>query len=1068
MRVFFKKIPIVLILCLTFVLMVFVGYGEARRTYNSYRIETAVLQSDTFLDIIAPFIDAGFPLTMYSGYEGISQIFLESNEDIHSVVVLNSNEEIIFDKSRSEELIDELYKPSKIRIKYIDDVYLFESDNMYRLERTLPAEKDGKSGRVIFYLSKSVSKKFLISSYRIVFYFLIGACLLIILAFYISTSKKRNENVKNSKKRDSLIKIYYVVIFIILGAIVTLTTIQIYSDGVRGKADAIGTLLARRLHPVLDLGLEFNDLKGVDKILIDFKDRYDIVDSVSLVTSEINVQKDEHLQTDYILYDSNPSRIGSIFNPDLSQHLVFDAPLYDSANDNITQRLLIKINVPKKEINNAVLNSLINFSALLIGCGLIAMIFLNVGLAIAASLRKVTGALSSDESLQLIKAAYFLVVFISAMAVPFLPLLVSELNSGVVSSLPFMIYYLAFAAVLIPSGNMAAKGRIKDTMAIGFIAELVGGLLVAFSSSLPLLTIGRAMCGVGQGFFLIGFQSYVISVTPPEKRTQGAAIKVIARNSALIAGTAIGALLYIFMGYRNLFILSAGISILGFLYLLLMVPKTDQSFDTNKKKLELKNISYVLKDSGFLKVLLLTGIPAKMGITGVVNFAVPLLMGSMGYTPEAIGRFLMLFFIISMVTTKIASKQADKSGNTTGALFFSTMIGGVGMLIMGFQSILLGQNYNIITTCGLMMIGISNGLVSAPIITQITKTRASEKVGHSPMIAIYIFLERFGHILGPGILSALIVFSGNETARGIGLFGAATIFLGLLFVVIIRKKDFSDIAVQKINRTAKTAISKSEFIESVKTAGDVFSLGIQFGDILNGNSSDDIKKLVKQYHKSLKYLRLRVSLRENDVIRTEGGNVLVQWPANSNDGLKVMCRKALTINHENLESRKSSMLSIKGMGVHLHDLILTGIEYQHEPVNLNPFHGFSQFLAGLNDTYGTDIIISEDVHNIVGDFFQTRLLNYVLVPGTDKYVKIYELIADNTENADTERIRNSRIYEEAFSFYLNKQFDRALEKISFLLKEMPDDKSVKQLYRQIILVRKIPEIADENWRGIIN
>jgi len=55
LRNFFKKIPIVLILCLTFVLMVFVGYGESRRTYNNYRIETIILQSDTFLDIITPF-----------------------------------------------------------------------------------------------------------------------------------------------------------------------------------------------------------------------------------------------------------------------------------------------------------------------------------------------------------------------------------------------------------------------------------------------------------------------------------------------------------------------------------------------------------------------------------------------------------------------------------------------------------------------------------------------------------------------------------------------------------------------------------------------------------------------------------------------------------------------------------------------------------------------------------------------------------------------------------------------------------------------------------------------------
>jgi len=1067
-KLLLKKIPIVLILCLTFVLMVFVGYGESRRTYYRFRIETAILQSDTFLDIVAPFIDAGFPLTMYSGYEGISQVFLESNEDIQIFAVVNSNEEIIFEKNRSVQLDNNSFKPAKIRIKDSDDISLFESDDMFRLERNLPAEKDGRSGRVVFYLSKEVSHVFLIESYQIVFYFLIGACLFITLAFYIATSKRITKTRKSNKARDSFIKLFYLIIFIILGIVVTLTTIQIYSAGVRGKADAIGTLLARRLYPVSDLGLDYQDLKGVDTILIDFKKRYDIVDSVSLITSEIRSPDDKNSQQGYILYDSNPSQIGLVFNPDLSRHLIFDATLYESVQNGFIQRLLIKISVPRKEINQAVMNSFINFSALLIGCALIAMIFLNVGLAIATSLGQGTDSLSSFESLQLIKAAYFLVVFISAMAVPFLPLLVSELNNGSVSSLPFMIYYLAFAAVLIPSGNMAAKGKIKKTMALGFIAELIGGLLVAFSSSLPLLTLGRAMCGVGQGFFLIGFQSYVISVTPPEKRTQGAAIKVIARNSALIAGTAIGALLYVFMGYRNLFILSAAISILGFLYLLLMVPQTEQKFSSNTKKLELKNISFVLKDSGFLKVLLLTGIPAKMGITGVVNFAVPLLMGSMGFTPEAIGRFLMLFFIVSMITTKIASKQADKSGNTKGALFFSSMIGGIGMLLMGFQTLVLGQNYNVITIAGLMMIGISNGLISAPIITQITKTRASDKVGHSPMIAIYIFLERFGHILGPGILSALIVFSGNETAIGIGLFGSASLFLGLLFFIITRKKDFSDASFKKVERTAKSTKAGVDYEETVEAAGKVFSLGIQFGDIITGDSPAEVEELAKKYHQSMKYLRSRVSLRENDVMRTEGGNVLVHWPANKNDGLNAFCRKALMIKKENQIPRDNTSLTIKGMGLHMHRLILTGIESQHEPVNLHPLHGFSQVLASLNDVYGSDIIVSEDVQKIVADSFQTRILDIINIPGTEEYIEIYELIAPVSEPASEQKIENSIIYEQGFRYYLDKNFAKAQELIGNLMEKTPYDKSVRQLYRRIVLVMNMPELVNDNWKGIIN
>lgn len=784
-------------MCLTFVLLIFVGYGEARRTTYTYRIETTILQSDTFIDIIDPFIEAGFPLTMYSGYNSIADVFLESNRDISVFIVKDHNGQIVYTKSRFDDPIDQEFSIAKINLVDTNNVLLKESLDMFSIERSLPENRDGNSGSIEILLSKDISENYLNNEFDYIFKALIIASLLLAIVFYISTSDKKIFEPITKRLKDSFIKVFYLVLFITLGVLVTFTTVEVNYIGVRGKADAIGTLLARRLSPVIELGLEFKDLKDVDTILVDFKNRYDMIDSVSLITSEMGGSNVED-QHDYILYDSNPVQIGQEFSPDLKRHLVFDAPLYFTKGDTVKNRLLIKIKVPRREINMAVLNSLINFSALIIGCGLIAMLFLNVGLAIAATLRRrheiSDSALNTEESLQLIKAAYFLVVFISAMAVPFFPLLVSELNSGKISSLPFMIYYLTFAGVLIPSGNMSGKGRIKETMAIGFISELIAGLLIAFSTSLPLLTIGRAMGGVGQGFFLIGFQSYVISVTPPEKRTQGAAIKVIARNSALIAGTAIGALLYVFMGYRNLFILSSAISILGFLYLILMVPRTTQKFGTSSKKLELKNISYVFKDAGFIKVLLLTGIPAKMGITGVVNFAVPLLMGVMGYTPESIGRYLMLFFIVSMFTTKIASKHTDKTGNTTGILFLSALMGGLGMLALGLQEVILGYNSSVVTIMGLFVIGIGNGLISAPIITQITKTKSSQKVGHGPMIAVYTFLERFGHILGPGVVSALIAVSNNRTAIGIALFGAITLFLGLLFPAITRKKDFNQIA----------------------------------------------------------------------------------------------------------------------------------------------------------------------------------------------------------------------------------------------------------------------------------
>lgn len=1063
---FFKKVPIVLILSLTLVLMVFIGYGEARRTYYFYRVETTILQSETFLDIISPFVEAGFPLTMYSGYDGMAQVYMESNDDLHTFIVLDPYETVVFHNQRSPLNDNQIFQKSMLELDWNENVTLMESKDYFRIERQLPKDRNNQSGVVEFYLSKKVSQQRIMESYKLVFYCLGGAIFLLALTFFILTSKKRRKTEVGQKLSDSLLRLFYLMIFVLLAAVVTFTTIQIYNTGVRGKANAVGTLLARRLYPVKDLGVRFEDLTGVDTILSDFRDRYDMIESVSLITSEIGAQSNSGV----ILYDSNPIQRGENFTPDLNRFLVFDAPLGESGSTDVQERLIIKISVPRKEINRAILNSLITFSALLIGCGLISMIFLNVGLSYASYLARTEPGEKADfkpnESLQLIKAAYFLVVFISAMAVPFLPMLVSELNGGTISSLPFMVYYMTFALVLIPSGNFAAAGKIKQTMGIGFFAELVGGLLIASSSSLLPLTLGRAMCGVGQGFFLIGFQSYVLSVTPPEKRTQGAAIKVIARNSALIAGTAIGALLYVFMGYRNLFILSAGMSLLGFIYLILMVPQTGTSTHFVAKKLELKNISYVFKDKGFLKVLLLTGIPAKMGITGVVNFAVPLLLGFLGYSTEAIGRLLMLFFITSMVTTQIASKSADRRGNTTGLLFFSSLVGGLGMIAMGYQSLILSQQNNIVTLVGLLFIGVSNGLISAPIVTQITLTKSSDHVGHSSMIAVYTFLERFGHIMGPGLVSFLIVLSGNDTAKGIGLFGVGTVTLGLLFLMITRKKDFSGIVTTEKPRVSPASMRVKKKDGEIDMPGAVISLGIQLGGIPAEDLADKALSLASYYKKSLKHFHDIFAARDSDYFRTDSGSVLLQWPGEDALAIGTLCDRAVSFYKKNFVDKDS--LVIEGMGIHHHDLILLNDRSYNNPISLNPSASFSDYLSKLNHLYGTSVLISESVKYNLGSRFYTRKIDRIEIPGSQGTTNIYELFGSPSHPATEQKIKFCEIYEKGYNLYLDQEFDKSLKYMEYLMEKTPHNRSVRKLYYKLLLVQKHPELIDVDWDGIIN
>jgi len=433
--------------------------------------------------------------------------------------------------------------------------------------------------------------------------------------------------------------------------------------------------------------------------------------------------------------------------------------------------------------------------------------------------------------LSLIKPAYFLIVFVNALSVSFLPQLVTEFAEKTGStlasaSLPFTVFYFVFAAVLIPAGQYAEHGDLKKLMAFGFICEVIGLSCVAMTSNYWILTLGRSASGIGQGVFLIGLQSYLLTVTPPDKRTQGAAVKVIGRNAGLIAGTAIGALLYAYMDYSGIFMLASVMSLVAMVYLWFLVPDVDtiagDVIEDIKKSVEKKtgkllhNILICLKDPEFMKALMFVGVIGKVAITGVVMFAIPLVLSKKGFVTEDIGQFLMLYYISSMVMTHFASKVVDALGKTKIVLFASTIFGGMGMALLGFIGVsewkegtvaipgvaelgelavtfnsgimasgIEGLDTFMILFC-LFLAGLSNGLLAAPVLTHINKTKAAETEGNKTITATYIFLERGGHVIGPIFVSFLFTVT-NDSTLAISFYGVLTIVLGLAFILTSKK-----------------------------------------------------------------------------------------------------------------------------------------------------------------------------------------------------------------------------------------------------------------------------------------
>ncbi len=419
--------------------------------------------------------------------------------------------------------------------------------------------------------------------------------------------------------------------------------------------------------------------------------------------------------------------------------------------------------------------------------------------------------------LNLIAPVYFLAVFIFGLNVSFLPQFLYRLavqahvDVGLVSAV-FTTYFMAFVLTLIPAGHIAEKYSNKGLLICGALLTSGAMALMAFSPGFDFYMLFpiRALEGVGQGMLFIGAQSFILKVVPERLKTQGAYLIVFGYNGGILAGTTIGALLVMTLVEQNVFMVGAIFSVFTAFYILRFIPslptkrvtasQKESAADTEeppkpKEKGFFSSLGKGLGDPGFLSTILLIGIPTKAVMAGFTMFALPILLAQQNYLKEDIGQILICYAIGVLLISKSVSRMVDRRGKADLILLFGSLFGGIGLFLVsyGVQPELLKslvpvdpalEPYmgTIALILGLLTLGFGHGFIHAPVITHITRTRASANLGAGPATSIYRVFERIGHVIGPLLVGYLVATYGD--VNSIIYIALATIVFGLLFFLL--------------------------------------------------------------------------------------------------------------------------------------------------------------------------------------------------------------------------------------------------------------------------------------------
>lgn len=762
---------------ISLLLLTYIGFGEGQRTYQQFHLDKLSAQARVLQISIENYLRPGLPLTQYVGFTTKAEPLVGADHSIAALTVFDDEGNSVF--AAGNGAIPLLPLSSDLNTAMDRDYQVHESDDY--LQVTLPLRTRFEVvGNLAITMERSAVAERLEQSFRPLLYATVSLSAL--FAAFVAFASPYF-----ARLRFPLLQVSFAATFITMAVLVIGTLVALYSEGTQAKARALADSLGLRLSDLVRFNLNVEEIQGLDEIFDSYLNLNPDISAAGLALDGLVTVTDQELaHADWIPWSGTYHYIVDLTPP--------------GGNREIS----VFVSVPEGVVYQTVIRSVKNFAALFIASAFLSGVFMQLAQTLqrtrsASGRERAIGNGTGEAALSIVKPVFFLAVLVEHLTYAFLPqyfhdiVTASGLSDSFVSA-PFMAFYLFFALALVPAGHFAQRFNAKPLMYAGLLLAAVGLFLLALPLDIYAMILARALSGVGQGMLFIGVQSYILTVASPDRKTRGAGIIVLGFQGGMISGMAIGSLLVTYIGSQNVFLVAAAVAAAVALYALLIVPTVQReateamSLRENLSQMG-RNVARVMRDGEFLKTMFLIGFPAKAVLTGVIIFALPLILSTRGYAQEDIGQIVMVYAAAVIIASGAMSRVADRLGNTHVILTWGAVMSGVGLVIIGmigFDGLVTGPNADIVEAAiliaGVALVGAAHGFINAPVVTHVADSRLGQTVGSNTVTATYRFLERAGHTAGPIIIGQLFVFGGTDPAL-LAWVGGAVVVLGLLFVI---------------------------------------------------------------------------------------------------------------------------------------------------------------------------------------------------------------------------------------------------------------------------------------------
>ena len=332
-------------------LLIYVAYGTTKRTYEQLLVDKAAAQAELVRNPIENYLRPGLPLRQFTAFKQLTSSILEGDSTLVSMVIELADGELVF--SAGDVSIRTLAQAAD-RVDIHKDGEVRRSDSVAQIILPL-RNKFERVGTLVVTMDRAAIQ----GQLRKQFYGTALVAMIASLAFGLIVFRAMS---KRGGLRQRTIVLAFTGCFAAVAMAVILLMVNLFAAGAEAKGRALTSSLGQRLDDIPQLGLQLEQIQGLDLVLDSYRQLNAEISSIAItVNGRVAVHTDR-------------TKIGQLwtFDADQSEYRAQLTP------PNHPRAALVILSVPRNYVFWKVVRNVKNYGALFVASSLFAFLFLQV------------------------------------------------------------------------------------------------------------------------------------------------------------------------------------------------------------------------------------------------------------------------------------------------------------------------------------------------------------------------------------------------------------------------------------------------------------------------------------------------------------------------------------------------------------------------------------------------------------------------------------------------------------------------------------------------------------------